>query len=1177
MEEKKEQKNNIEKSETALREETVLEFWKDNDIFLKTLNKPENSKGEYIFYEGPPTSNGKPGIHHLEARSFKDVIPRYKTMQGFHVPRKAGWDTHGLPVELQVEKALGLNSKKAIEEYGIAKFNDQCKESVWQFLELWEKFTYRMGYWVDQENPYVTYHNNYIEALWGVVAKANERGHLYKDFKVLPWCTRCGTALSSHELSQPGAYKDVKDLSVYVKFKVVGEENTYLLAWTTTPWTLPGNVALALGEDIDYVKVKSQDSDDVYIASLDFYKKGGNGPILDLLSIKSIKGKDLIGLEYEPLFPYLKNNIEKEVPTQADNLKNAFKVYGADFVTTTDGTGIVHTAVMYGADDFDLGTKVNLPKYHTVNEEGKFVSGTDFLEGRYVKETDENGKPTLAVDIIDNLTSRGLLFKKENHMHSYPHCWRCDTPLIYYARTSWYFRMSALRQQLLDGNEKINWEPKHIKEGRFGEWLDGIKDWAISRDRYWGTPLPIWQKEDGSYKVVSSLSDLKKHTKKSGNKYFVMRHGETEANKKSIICSIPTGEWHLDADGIAQAEKSAESMKDKNIDLIFTSDFIRTLETAEIVREKIGLDKEKVIVDERLREMGIESFDGKNWEEYHKSHIKTPENFKSHIAEDESYQDVKNRITAFLYEVEEKYKDKNILFVTHGGPAWLLFAGAQAKNVEETLAMVSDLKDFHYFQNAEIKELDFTPLPHNQNFELDFHKPYIDQVVLEDNGEILTRTSEVMDVWFDSGAMPYAQNHVLGGEINFAPSKADYISEAIDQTRGWFYTLHAVSNLLSDEASNAYKNVVCLGHILDANGQKMSKSRGNVVDPWLMFEKYGADTIRLWMYCVNQPGESKNFDERTVMELHRQFFGLLYNVVAFYELYREKDLEVFEKVESENVLDIWILARLNELTKNVTENLDNYRTLEPVRAIRDFIDDLSTWYLRRSRERIKEGDKNAKQTLYFVLKNLTKIMAPFAPFASEDIYRKLRNENEPESVHLCEWLESPKSDEKDIVITSVILSGMQNLRKIISLGLKERQKAGIPVRQPLLSLKVKEWKFSNAYEEIAKEELNVKDIYEDKNIKEEIELDIKITPNLKEEGNYRELVRAIQDMRKKAGLTPSEVISLSIETDEVGKNLIQKFEADFKKTILVNEIKFEVNSGEEVKVDTLNFKVSIEK
>jgi len=963
------------KSAMAGREERILEFWQENKIFNKTLKQTEGKK-EFIFYEGPPTANGKPGIHHLEARAFKDAIPRYKTMRGYHVRRKGGWDTHGLPVELQVEKKLNLESKKAIEEYGIAKFNQQCKESVWEYLDIWNKFTTRIGFWVDQENPYVTYHNEYIESVWNIVKKINEQGLLYKDYKVVPWCPRCGTALSSHELAL--GYENVKDLSVYVKFpvkdgSVAGGKvsDTYILAWTTTPWTLPGNVALAVGANVDYVKIKI--GAEIFILAKER---------LSIISepyeiLEEIKGAGLVGLEYESLFPFLISNISE---SERPKLEKAYRVHQANFVTTADGTGVVHTAVMYGQDDFMLGAEVGLPRHHLISLDGKFMAGTGFLENRFVK--DEG----VAVDIIKDLAYRGLLYKKEKYEHSYPHCWRCQTPLIYYARDSWYIEMSnpRIKTALIAENKDINWEPAHIRDGRFGEWLREIKDWAISRERYWGTPLPVW------------------------------------------VC-----------DNCKQIE-----------------------------------------------------------------------------------------VVGSIAELEEK----------SGGI-----------------------------------------LPKNEKGELDLHRPYIDEVSLACSrstssgqacGGKLTRTKEVMDVWFDSGAMPFAQDHYPFENqqwVDGAGYPADFIAEAIDQTRGWFYTLHAVGALLG--RGKAFKNVICLGHLMDAQGKKMSKSLGNVVDPFAMMEKYGADTLRLWMYSVNQPGESKNFDEKTVALLHQQVFGLLYNVLAFYELYRDKNLEYSDKPKSKNILDKWILVRLDELIRLTTENLDDYRLIEPVRGMKDFINDLSTWYLRRSRERIKEDDMAAKQTLYFVLKTSAKLLAPFAPFAAEDIWQKLKNGQDKESVHLEEW---PKAKMFRFG-NAKILNEMKSTREIVSALLKERQLANIPVRQPLASAIGPS--VSEPYVEIIKGEVNIEDYAEANSFG----LNLNITPELKQEGNYRELVRALQDMRKTQGLTPNDIISLVFETNEIGKNLIQKFETDMKKTALVSTIEFKNNDGKEIKIGELVFKAKIKK
>ncbi|MDB5239050.1 MAG: isoleucyl-tRNA synthetase, isoleucyl-tRNA synthetase [Candidatus Parcubacteria bacterium] len=1144
------------KSPHAEREERILSFWKEKGIFDKSLAQNKGGK-EFVFYEGPPTANGRPGIHHVEARAFKDAIPRYKTMRGFSVRRKGGWDTHGLPVELQVEKQLGLKSKKEIETYGIAAFNEKCKESVWTYVHEWEDFTRRIGYWIDLRDPYITYKPSYIESLWNIVKTIDEKGLLYKDYKVVPWCPRCGTALSSHELAQ--GYADVKDLSVYAKFKLKGQENTYLLAWTTTPWTLPGNAALAIGKDIDYVKIRPKDVNEIYIlaqpALMRLFSLQG-----ETLVLGSMKGSDLVGLEYEPLYPFLKDSVtgaeedaQQGVPAEA-KLKNAFKVYAADFVTTSDGTGIVHIAPMYGQDDFELGTKANLPKYHLVNEDGTFKKEVGFLAGKFVKDEE------VAVEIIKNLANRpegSLLFHKEKHEHSYPFCWRCKTPLIYFARDSWYIRMSDLRHKLVKENEDIHWEPAHIKEGRFGEWLREVKDWAISRERYWGTPLPIWSCESCRKRtVVGSIADI---AKKPRNTYYVIRHGEADNNVLGVLSGVADAPHHLTEKGRKQVAESAGKLKGIKFDMIFASPFVRTQETLAILRETNGWKDEQIKTDVRIRELGGGHWNGRKIQEYYE-YFNNSDRFASHPDGVENYTEIKKRMGDFLYDLENRYESKTILIVTHETPAFLLIAAAAGMDRKQSIELRGRGE---FINNAEVRKLDFTVLPHNPEYETDLHRPYIDEVVLpcECGGE-MRRAKEVMDVWFDSGSMPFAQDHypfeakkkgimgIFGGEQELA-YPADFISEAIDQTRGWFYTLHAVGMLMGK--GKAFKNVICLGHILDAQGKKMSKSVGNVIDPWNMIEKYGADALRFWMYSVNQPGDSKNFDEKTVDEIIKKVFNLTANVTTFYKTYADEagDRKLWIGTHSANVLDLWILSRLNQLIATATSNLDAYVFLEPTRAIRDFVADLSQWYLRRSRDRFKEGgtaQKEALATTYHVLSTLAKIMAPFIPFFAENLYQEIRGS--AESVHLEAWPSVGKIDEK-------VIADMEAVRTIATKGLEARANAKINVRQPLATLSVSKalaQRLGPAFLEIIQDEVNVKEIVLGVSSEKDVELDLALTPELREEGELRELLRKIQDMRKEKGLSVKDTAILSATGDQ--KDLITKHEQEIRKATNLSAIEF---------------------
>ncbi|KKS05011.1 MAG: Isoleucine-tRNA ligase [Candidatus Nomurabacteria bacterium GW2011_GWA2_41_25] len=1184
-----EKETNNTKSDAAFREERVLEFWKENKVFEKSLEK-ESPKGRYIFYDGPPFATGQIHYGHILGSTVKDVIGRYKTMQGFYVPRKWGWDCHGLPIENIVEKELGIAGHKEIEKYGIDKFVEYARSKVLQYDKDWEKGIERIGRWVDFRGQYKTMDNTFIESVWWALSELNKKNLIYEGIRVLAYCPRCETPIANSEIAMDNSYKDISDISVYVKFELEDEPGTYLLAWTTTPWTLPGNTAIAINKNIEYVKVK------VANETLILAKKTLPNALKDkeYSVLWKIKGEDIVGRKYKPVFPYYKNS---EV---AQN-KNIWKVWYADFVTDDQGTGIAHEAPAFGEDDMNLAKQNDIPWIIHVDETGRFKPEVADFAGMQVKpkgiEKDDHQKAD--VEIIKYLAKNNLLFAKEKIIHSYPHCMRCDTPIIYYALPSWFINIEKVKENIIKKADSMNWIPAHLKEGRFKNIVENAPDWNISRNRYWASPLPIWKCDRCRNKVfINSLADLKDKTKKSGNKYFAIRHGEAD----NIILDIATSnqlkddKYHLTEKGRKEVLASAQALKDKKIDIVFASPLIRTKETAEIVAKIIGFSATDIIYDDRLREVNTGDFHNKRSGDYHAYFSSTEEKFTKHPPHGENLTELKYRVMEFLYEIEKKYQEKKILIVSHEYAIWMMSTGIFGWSDRQSAEEKNQRKDF--IKTGEVTNLPFVQFPHNKNYELDLHRPYIDEVPLVCScGNGLVRIPEVLDCWFESGSMPFAQDHYPFENKEWQKNNfpAGFVAEYIAQTRTWFYYTHVVSAMLFNHAP--FRNIVTTGTLRAEDGEKMSKSKNNYPDPWSFIDKYGVDALRIYlMSSTLMKGEDANFSEKAVQDIASKVIGRLFNVLAFYELYPISEQAQYgagrDKPKSDNVLDQWILFRFDETLSEITKGMENYDIAEATRPIDLFIDDLSTWYLRRSRERIKNGDGEAKKTLYYVLKNLAKLIAPFAPFTAEDIWLKLRTEEDAESVHLENWLR--KSFKLFNFGESKVVLEMEKVRKIVSEVLMARQAGGKKVRQPLKTLKIQDIGLKNREEliELIKDEVNVKEILFDEKMTTGFELDLIVTPELKQEGDYRELTRSLQDMRKKMGLTPSDIVSITFETNDTGRKLIQKFKADMKKTVLVSKIEFKENDGaksneigspdasieafrEEIKIDGLVFKITI--
>jgi len=1153
----------VAKSEVALREESIQTFWEEQDIFNKSMATPagDSPKGDFVFYDGPPFATGLPHYGHILAGTIKDAIPRFWTMNGFRVRRKWGWDCHGLPLENLIEKKLGLATKRDIEEYGVKNFNEAARDAVMEYADDWKQIIPRMGRFADMEDDYKTMDSTYTESVWWVFKQLHEKGLVFEGFKTMHLCPRCGTTLSNFEVNL--GYKEIKDIAVTVKLPLLDTEgkvtDTSLLVWTTTPWTLPGNLMAAVNEEITYVKVNCWTSD---VQQLVIIAKDRLSHLdgMEVEVLEEIKGSDLVGRRYQPPFPWMG---EQDFEGKA----NAWTIRHADYVEIGEqGTGAVHIAPAYGDDDMKLAQAHNVPIVHHVNESGHFKDWVTDFAGQLVKPKDTDDESSVGhmaadIEVVRALKTGGALFASEKIKHSYPHCWRCDTPLLNYATTSWFVDVPSIKDQLVANNAKVNWVPEHVGTNRFGKWLEGARDWAVSRQRYWGAPLPIWRNpETKEYKVFGSLEELKEFVPKSGNTYFTMRHGESEKNVMGIVTDA-VDKYPLTEKG---RQDITASLSDRpQFDLIISSPILRAKQTAELTAQTLGIPVEEIIFDERVRELAYGDMEGKLIPEYSELCPRS-QRFEIKIPGGESWNDLRQRTGEFLYEMETVHKNKNILIVSHGDPLLMLHAAADGITKEQIL----EKRDEYYPVKGALRQLDFTPFPHNDHYELDFHRPYIDDVVLEENGVRLERVPDVFDCWFESGSMPYGQRHFMGeAQSEFDPANgvglpAQFIAEGLDQTRGWFYSLIVLGTALYGKSP--YENVIVNGMVLAEDGKKMSKSLQNYPDPMMVADTAGADAMRL--YLLSSPimrGEDLNFSEKEVLELQRKNIGRLHNVLAMYEMFADG---TEARGDSGSVLDQWIIARLQQLVNESTTGYKSYELDKATRPIGDFIDDLSVWYLRRSRDRFKGDDvvdrTLALATLRHVLRTLSLTMAPSMPFYAEYLWRAVREDDDAISVHLAAW-------PSEGMVNEELLEQMVQTRSIVTAALEARTKSGIKVRQPIAAVFGPE--LPEGLLQVVLDELNAKDY----GVAETVGIDTELSPELIAEGAVRELMRAIQGKRKSGGLQPSDVITLTVQTDKVGQSAIEVHAELLQKTVGASSVEFATNDGEVVSAGEYNFTFTI--